>query len=132
VNLNGQYIGRFFTYFAGLIILAHSIVPHHHHFESTNSPAQEPNCESSGQENSNEDPVSHCHAFNILVSKRITNSSLNQSFSEYFSFYLAGGNVNIEASTVRNITAQTFGHQAVFIKQFFFTARSLRGPPAIA
>ncbi|RCW38930.1 DUF6769 family protein [Marinilabilia salmonicolor] len=132
MSLKGQYIGMLFSFLAGLIILAHAVVPHHHHFGSINSPAQEATCENSGQENNTEDPVSYCHAFNILVSERITNSSLNQSFSEYFSFYLAGGNVNIEASTVRDITAQIFGRQVVFIKQFFFTARSLRAPPAIA
>jgi hypothetical protein len=132
VNFSGQHIGKLFTFLAGLIILGHAVAPHHHHFELTHLPVQESACENHGHEKSNEDPVSHCHAFNLLASERITNSSLDQSFSEYFSFYLPGASVNVEVPAVKNITSTIFGHQAVFIKQFFFTARSLRAPPAIA
>jgi hypothetical protein len=132
MDFKGQHIGKLFTFLAGLIILGHAVAPHHHHFELTHLPVEESACENNGHEKSNEDPVSHCHAFNILVSKRITNSSLNQSFSEYFSFYLPGVIVNIEVPAVKKFTATIFGHQAVFVKQFFFTARSLRAPPAIA
>ncbi len=28
-----KYIGTFLMWFAGLIVLAHNVVPHHHHFE---------------------------------------------------------------------------------------------------
>jgi hypothetical protein len=31
MNLNVQHIGRVFIFMAGLIILAHAVVPHHHH-----------------------------------------------------------------------------------------------------
>lgn len=132
MNLKGQHIGRFFTYLAGLIIFAHAVVPHHHHFESTHSPVPESTCENPVQENSNEDPVSHCYAFNILVSERILNSSVNQPISENFLFCFVGDNTNIELWPVKNITTTFFCHSAVFIKQFFFSAHLLRAPPAFA
>lgn len=132
MKLKGQHIGRIFTFLAGLIILVHSVVEHHHHFELTHSSELESNCESSAQNNNTEIPDSQCCTFNILVSGRITNSSLNISLSDYFSFDLAGIIVNIEIPPVEIVTTTIFGHQAVFLKQFFFTTQSLRGPPANA
>lgn len=132
MNLKGQHIGRFFTFLAGLIILVHAVVPHHHHFELTHSAELETTCESSSQDKNTETPNSHCHAFNILTSGRATNSFFNNSLPEYFSFYLAGIIVNIEIPPVQFVTTTTFGHTAIFLKQFFNTALSLRGPPAIA
>ena len=132
MNLKGQHIGRIFIFLAGLIILAHAVVPHHHHFELTHSSVQESNCESSSQDNNTETPDSHCHAFNILASGKSTISSLNISLSEHFSFYLAGIIVNIETSPVQNLITTFFGYQSSFKKQFFITAQSLRAPPVIA
>ena len=132
MKLKGQHIGRIFTFLVGLIILVHAVVPHHHHFELTHSSAQESTCESSSQEKNTENPDSHCQAFNILASGRTTNSSLNISLFEYFSFDYAGIIVNIEIPPVEIVTTTIFGHQAVFLKQFFFTTQSLRGPPANA
>jgi len=113
---------------AGLIILAHAVVPHHHHFEFAHSSGQESTCESSG----NETPDSHCYAFNILVSGKTSNSSLNFSLAEYFSFYLPGIIANIETPSFRELIPAYFGYRATFLKQFFVTAQSLRAPPATA
>lgn len=130
MDLKGQHIGRIFTFLAGLIILVHAVVPHHHHFELTHSSYQESTCESSAQDNNTETSDSHCHAFNILASGKSTNSTLNISLFEHFSFYLAGIIVNIKIPPVRIITTTIFGQQAVFLKQIFFTTQSLRAPPA--
>ncbi|MEE4198684.1 MAG: hypothetical protein V2I54_13680 [Bacteroidales bacterium] len=132
VNLKGQHIGSFFTFFAGLIILAHAVVPHHHHFELTHSSEQESTCESPVQEESNEDPVTHCHAFNVLVSEKTTNSSLNRPLPEFPEFYLAGINANIEIPPLKRVTTKFYGHQAIFIKQILLTTLSLRAPPVSA
>lgn len=132
MNSKGQHIGKLFTCLAGLIILAHAVVSHHHHFDLTHSSAQESTCESTAQEKNNENPDYHCYAFNILVSGKTTNSSLNNSLSEYFSFFLPGIIANIEIPPVKNLTATIFDHQVIFLKQFFFTTQLLRGPPAYA
>ena len=132
MNSKGQHIGRVLTFFAGLIILVHAVVPHHHHFELTHSSAQESTCESSPQEKNTENPDSHCYAFNILASGKTTISSINNSLSDYFSFYLPGIIANIEIPPAKNFIATFFDHQVIFLKQFFFTTQLLRGPPANA
>jgi hypothetical protein len=132
VIFKGQHIGRLLTFFAGLIILVHAVVPHHHHFELTHSSEQESTCERKAQDNNNETSKSHCYAFNILASGKTTNTTLNQSLFDHFSYYLAGIIVNIEIPPVINITSPISGYQAIFFKQYFFTTYLLRGPPAYA
>jgi len=132
VNFKGQYIGGVFTFLAGLIILAHAVVPHHHHFELTHSSGQESTCEIPAQEKNTETQDSHCHAFNILVSEKTSTTALNQSLTDHFEYLPAGIILQIEVPPVKNITATIFGNHANFIKQFFFTAHSLRGPPVNA
>jgi len=132
VNLQRQHIGRFFTFLAGLIILAHAVVAHHHHFELTHSSDQESTCERTAQEKKTENPDSHCNAFNVLASGKTTNYSLNHSLSYNYSFYLPGIIANIEIPPVKNLIAKIFDHQVIFLKQFFFTAQSLRAPPVSA
>ena len=117
---------------AGLIVLAHTVVPHHHHFEITHSADEKSACESSTQDNKTEKDDSDCHAFNLLVSEKTPNSSLNQSLSDYFSFFFTGITADIEISPLQNITPIFWDFKAIFLKQFFITAHTLRGPPAIA
>jgi hypothetical protein len=132
VNLKGQHIGGLFSFLAGLVVLAHAVVPHHHNFELTHSSDQESSCEIPLQGNSSETPDSHCHALNILASEKSTNTSLNHSLSDYFIFYPDGINSNIELPPVNNLTETIFDHQVNFLKQFFFSAHSLRAPPVYA
>ena len=127
MNFKGQHIGGIFTFLAGLIILAHAVVPHHHHFELIHSSGQESTCEIPAQEKNTEAQDSHCHAFNIIVSDKTNTTFLKQSISD-----IVGIIVQIEIPPIKNITATFFGNHALFIKQFFFTARSLRGPPVNA
>lgn len=132
MNLKRQHIGRLFTFFAGLIIIAHTVVPHHHHFELTHSSEQESTCEIPTQEKNTKAHDSHCHAFNVLVLEKTSTTSLNQSLSDHFNFFPFGIIVQIEIPPVTNITTIFFGSYALFIKQFFFTAHSLREPPVNA
>ncbi|MEZ5107256.1 hypothetical protein [Mangrovibacterium marinum] len=131
MNLKGQHTGSFFTFLAGLIILAHTVVPHHHHSEITHSSKEESACETPAQGQNPEKTDSHCHAFNVLVSEKTSTTSLNQ-LSDHFNFFPAGIIVQSEIPPVKDITTTIFGNHAIFIKQFFYTAHSLRAPPAIA
>ncbi|MCF8303607.1 MAG: hypothetical protein K9I94_10070 [Bacteroidales bacterium] len=130
MNLIGRHIGGFFTFLAGLIIFAHAVVPHDHHFEIMPSPEQGSTCEVPVQGQNPEVPDSHCHAFNVMVSEKKIATSLNQTLSDHF--HTAGVILQIETPPVNNITVTIFGNHTGFIKQFFFTAYSLRAPPAIA
>ncbi len=130
MNLKGQHTGSFFTFLAGLIILAHSVVPHHHHFEITHVSKEESACETPAQEQNPEKTDSHCHALNVLVSEKTSTTSLNQ-LSDHFNFFPAGSIVQIEIPPVIDITTTIVDNHAIFIKQLFFTAHTFRGPPAI-
>lgn len=132
VNIRGQHIGMLFTFLAGLIILAHAVVPHHHHFELNHSSEQESTCEIPEQEKNTENPDSHCHALNTLVTERTTNSSLNHPLSENSSFLLSKFIVDFELQPVKKITTKFLGHPVIFIKLFFITTQSLRAPPVSA
>lgn len=132
MNLKGQHIGRIFTFLAGLIILAHAVVPHHHHFELTHSSEQESTCEIPTQEKNSKAHDAHCHTLNILVSEKTSTTSLNQFISDHFNFDIAGIIVQVEIPPVKDIITTIFGNHALFIKQFFFTGLSLRGPPVNA
>lgn len=129
--LRVQHIAKLFIFLAGLIILTHAIVPHHHHFELTHSSAKESTCESNAHCKNNENRDAHCHGFNILVSGTISKSTLNNSLSGYFSFFLFGIFSNFEIQSVKNLLSTIFDYQIIFLKQFFSTAQSLRAPPAI-
>lgn len=132
MKLKGQHIERLFTFLAGLIILAHAVVPHHHHFEITHSSDEKSSYLNSKQENSTEKENYHCHALNVLISNGATYFSLNQSSSTYFSFFLPVITTNIELLPVQNINSNFLDYKAIFIKQFFIATHALRGPPAIA
>ena len=132
MNLKKQHIGRLFTILASLIILAHAVVPHHHHFELLHSAEEKSTCENSAQKKNTENPDSHCHAFNVLVSEKTSYSSVNQSLSEHFSFYFPGIIANIQIPPVKNLITPIFEPQNIFLKQFLSTAQSLRAPPVIA
>lgn len=132
MNFKGQHIGGIFTFLAGLILFAHAVVPHHHHFEITHSSEKEAACETPVQGQNPDVPAPHCHAFNVLISENTITTSLNHSLSDHFNFGTAGIIVQIETPSAKDITTTIFYKHADFIKQFFFTAHSLRAPPAIA
>ena len=133
MNIKGQHIGNFLTFLAGLIILAHAVVPHHHHSEITHSPEEESICESPVQEKqTSEQNDSHCHAFNILASDYSITASSNQTKSDYFNFFTVGIFAQTYFSPVKTYASTFFGNQSIFIKQLFFSAHSLRAPPVIA
>ena len=129
MNLQGQHTAKLFTVLAGLIILAHVVVPHHHHYDLTHYPEQESTRAKTGKKHSSENPDSHCHAFNLLISEKTSPSTINQSFLNNLNLYTAGIIDNIELPPVKNITTIIPGPQANFLKQGLFSAHALRGPP---
>lgn len=57
-NINTPY-----AWLIGLLLFAHGLTPHHHHFDSVYDHLQHP----VQQENHAEDNPLHCHAFNDLI-----------------------------------------------------------------
>jgi len=132
LSFKGQYIGRFLTFLAGLIILTHAVVPHHHHLEISHSSEERSNCKNTSNDKNTESADYHCHAFNVLVSNGTAKFSLNQSSSAQFSFLIPLITSNIEFFPVQNITSKFLDYKAIFLKQLFVPAHALRGPPLFA
>ena len=66
--------GLIFIGLATIVIFAHAILPHHHHFDSLFSHHEKETSDSCHQENHPEDNAEHCHAFNDLVIEKIRHS----------------------------------------------------------
>ncbi len=132
MGLKAQHTGKIFTFLAGLIILAHTIAPHHHHFDFNDSSVQELTCHNTSQDESPEEQDFHCYAFNVMVSEKTSNSSGNNSLLDFFNNYVLKLNLKIEIPFFTTITATFLDYQAVFLHQYFISARSLRAPPAFS
>ena len=100
---------------AGLIILAHTVVPHHHHFEISHSSEEESACEVPVHGQNQEKPDTHCHAFNILVSERTSTISLNKSLSDHLSFFTVGVVVQVTIFLYRPLTSGTSCNCLTFV-----------------
>ena len=116
---------------AGLVILLHSIVSHHHHSDlfskysiSVFNTNQIPG-ETSDEANK------HCHAFNNIITEKVTSNTFNIRIESNFNLIFVsvfGTFLGINKVEPTTFFIQNF----VIIKQYFSTALSFRGPPALA
>ncbi|MDD3093322.1 MAG: hypothetical protein PHV04_04280 [Clostridia bacterium] len=115
---------------AGLIILLHATIPHHHHFDSIEAHPENLECETTNSDRHNENPDTHCHAFNLIISETGNDLILLSSPASNFNLDLFGINTNIELASKLNVVNYT--HCFIFFphKQIFLTNHSLRAPPA--
>ncbi len=68
---NGKFTYIFFLWLAGLIILLHAVIPHHHHFDSNFSHQNDDSQKILYQENNTGDSPLHCYAFNDILNDQI-------------------------------------------------------------
>lgn len=126
-----KHSGKFFVLIAGLIIFAHAVIPHHHHFDSIDSHAEKTVCETSNSEKHNDNPKTHCHALNIVVTEKAGNSTIATALLQLgFDFYIPPNSRNLEF--VRNSLIQPISFICSLPEQIFLTSRSLRAPPVTA
>jgi hypothetical protein len=131
MNRVGKNMRMALILLAGLVILLHSIVAHHHHsdlfgdhFSSVLNTNPIPG-ESSDEANK------HCHAFNNIITEKDTSKTFNIRIESNFNlifvsvFGTLSGINEVEPTNyfIRNI---------VINKQYFSIALSFRGPPALA
>lgn len=125
-----KYTGRLLVLIAGIIIFAHAVVPHHHHFDSIDAHSENSECETSNSERHGEKPKTHCHAFNIIVSEKSNNVFVKLSLASQLHFDL----FNIETKPTIALNINSVIHTIYFgfspLKQIFLTNHSLRAPPA--
>lgn len=126
-----KHFGSFFTFLESLVICAHAVVPHHCHFDISHSSEMELPYETPVQSQNHDKPDMQCHLFNILVSGNTNSTSLIKYLSDNCIFFPDGISVQCEIPPVKYITTPISGNHSIFIKQFLYTAHSLRGPPVM-
>jgi len=99
--LEKKSIGVFFLWIAGLVILGHELVPHHHHYHSAypSSPYSVENefCEHSHEHDEPSDnSEKHCHAFN---------------------------DITVERQNIKILTPKAFSDQGLFLLPVFISGR---------
>ena len=79
MSIHRKNIKILIVWLAGLIITAHGIVPHHHHFDSVFSHVENEPCTPGHdeEEKQEEDGSQHCHAFNESIIDWVDYSKIN-------------------------------------------------------
>ena len=129
MKLNGKHTSKFLILIAGLIIFAHAVIPHHHHFDSIEAHPENLKCETTNSDRHNENPDTHCHAFNIIVSEKSSDIVVISSTVSHLHFDLFS--IEIKPDIALNINDVTNNIHLGFslLKQKFLTNHSLRAPP---
>jgi len=124
-----RHTARLFPFIAGLIILAHTVVPHHHHFDFLFSHQDIEQCDRADQNNNSEIPDTHCHAFNLLVVDKDHGHAKIHSLPVdlHADFFLLPASTNTIVEAINIPT--TFLHIFTFKEQYYSSCLSLRGPP---
>lgn len=115
---------------AGLIILLHATIPHHHHFDTTEAHPENLECETTNSDSHNENPNTHCHAFNLIISDSESDLTFHFAPLSNFNLYIFDINTNIELASTLNELNHTHCFRFFPHKQIFLTNHSLRAPPA--
>lgn len=124
-----KHTGKISVLIAGLIIFAHAVIPHHHHFDTIDSHAEKTTCETSNSEKHNDNPETHCHALNIVVSEKAGNIAIatSHTLQLVFDLYIPQNSQDLEFE--RNPLTRLFSLESFPPKQIFLTNQSLRAPP---
>ena len=115
---------------AGLIIFAHAVIPHHHHFDSREAFSENLECETTNTESHNDNPDAHCHAFNLIISEKGNDLTTRSATASNFNsdlFYII---TDFDFASKLNEVNHTHCFTHPTHKQIFLTNISLRGPPA--
>lgn len=115
---------------AGLVILLHATIPHHHHFDAsceqnyTNSDKDQCCGESSTQGNE------HCHTLNTIILQKVSSLTLdnNTAVNSLLFFILSNeeedfhNRVSLISHVIKDV---------VVLQQYLSSEPSFRGPPTI-
>lgn len=114
---------------AGLVMLLHAIIPHHHHFDSYSDHNNTNKTETTGE--SSTEANTHCHALNNIVFTKANSISLdtNSAFNALLFVITA---FNLIKLCNYGVLLTTFPiKDIVILKQYLSTDLSFRGPPAL-
>ncbi len=132
MGLLENHKGKFFVLIAGIIILAHTVIPHHHHFDSIES-----HWDSSCNKTSNSDthegnPETHCHAFNIVVVEKSNDILVKIVLltQPHFDLFNSDQNKYLVVNLPNTILVNSFCYPKT--KAIYLIKNPQRGPPTIA
>lgn len=130
MKLKENHTAKFLILIAGIIIFAHTVVPHHHHFDTIEAHPDNSECKTSNSDRHGENPETHCHALNIIVSEKLSYAVVKSSLVTQLHFDL----FNIETKLDIALNINDVIHVIYFgfspYKQIFLSNHSLRAPPA--
>ena len=117
-----------FIWLTGLMFFAHSIIPHHHHFDSVFEHHQ-----ATGQagQHSEDNPV-HCHAFNDLAVDKAVVSFSNVSIADDFAAVVSDNDPNILVNDHSETEMIPVLQDEIPFETAFFKNTPSRGSPAMA
>ena len=115
---------------AGLVILLHATIPHHHHLDTScdhNSTKSGTN-ESRGESSTEADK--HCHALNNIVIQKVNSITFDNktAFNSLLLFITSNEEVKFHNKVL--LTLYTI-KDIVVLKQYLSSEPSFRGPPAL-
>lgn len=115
---------------AGLTILLHATIPHHHHFDSIEAHTENLECKTTNSDSHNENPDTHCHAFNLIFSENGSDLTILSAPASNYILDLFSINAAFDFASKLNEANRTPCFIFFPYKQIFLTNHSLRAPPA--
>jgi hypothetical protein len=126
MNRMGKNSRLIFVLLAGLVILLHATIPHHHHLDSDHSSS--PTTETRGESVPEADK--HCHALNNIVLTKANSITIdtNTAFNALLFVITAFNLIKLYDS----VLLATFPiKDIVILKQHLSSELSFRGPPTL-
>jgi len=112
---------------AGLVILLHSTIPHHHHLDSYSNNT----CTTQKRGESPIEAKKHCHALNNIVFKKVTSINVDSKTASNALFFSITA-FNLVKFNNRVLFTTSPIKDIVILKQHLTAELSFRGPPALS
>lgn len=115
---------------AGLVILLHATIPHHHHLDSScdHNSTKSGTIQSHGE--SSEEADKHCHALNNIVIQKVNPRFFDNKTASNSLLFFITANEEVKFHNKVSLTFHTI-KDLVVLKQYLSSEPSFRGPPAL-
>lgn len=130
-----EYTGFTLLFLAGIVILGHSIIPHHHHLHAAKNPAScEHSCNHQNEENSLPDYITFDntnHDEPLCEGCHFTIEVTNPFENFFVDFYYATSLYNFHFFVPENETEKSL-YACKSYQLLFYTQLPNRGPPSLS
>ncbi len=115
---------------AGLVILLHATIPHHHHLDSScdHNSTKSGTIQSHGESSTEADK--HCHALNTIVIQKVNPRFFDNKTASNSLLLFITANEEVKFHNKVSLTFHTI-KDIVVLKQYLSSEPSFRGPPAL-